>query len=136
MAELEADVVRHMANLKLETYNRLHSLERISEKVVAVLRDQSVSEPDICEIFETINEDLPTGFELTLPMRKFKVKVNANIQIDLEEEVEVQATSEEEAEELVTDNPSDYVDLDGCLKDAVRNSYYDDHEFDIETEIV
>lgn len=134
MAGLEADVVRHMADLGSEMHTRMMSLENISEKVIAALRDQSVSDTDICEIFETINEDLPTGFELTPPVRKWRVRYTASINNEIEDEVEIEATSAEHAEELFRENPDDYVDLHEALIEHVRYGAFDTSEFDIDCE--
>ena len=131
MAEQEAIIDRNMKESGQATTNRWKAIETISTKVIETLQEAGVTDTDICEIFEDINDDLPSGWELTKPKTTYRVAVEATIEITIERTVEVEASSSDDAEEMVRENISDYIDLGVALESTVSGNGYSDYDFSI-----
>ena len=106
------------------------NFELISQELIRQANDRGWCD-EYDQIVETINESMVGDFRLTERTREFEVEfdINANGHSVYSGTVQIIAKSQEEANEMFSDSPSDYIDLEEVVIDAIR---YGSIDLDVE----
>lgn len=121
----------HMDALNQARQEAVNAMQVISgHLLIAADRHNLCEEYD--EVIKTINSLLPSDLQLQARTRTYNVRVNCRRTIETWLDVEVQAASEEEAVEMVDDDPEHYTG-DQWATDA---EYHGEYEDEYEAEIV
>ena len=132
-----AKVLTMMHDLWSTSHRRLLQIEEartnfnlISEELIRQANDRGWCE-EYDQIVETLNESMVGGFRLTERTKEYEVEfdININGHSVYSGTVEITAKSQEEANEFFSDSPSDYVDLEEVVIDAIR---YGSIDLDVE----
>jgi hypothetical protein len=87
---------------------------------------------EVLVFVERVNGELPRGFNIPLRKRKFTVTTRVRGMVCTDVDVEVEASTQEEANQMIDDNPDDHFDPDEELRAVnMRNADIEDIEVEV-----
>ena len=133
-----AEDQRTIARLNTAIANLREEIRRLTHDIEVVIGETINNEAEHrgwCEQFdnivENVNARLTGGARLPERVQEFDVEVTVTGTLSTYYTVRVSAKSQDDAETMVSESPSDYFDADEVLTDYAHSTSFDDIEVDL-----